>query len=218
MIQAVVFDMDGLMFDTERMYQNAWKYAAEQMGICGISEFCAGTIGRTSWAIKTDFQREFGRDPEELLRHVEVFKKDFFANNAVPVKKGLYELLEYLKLAGCRMGIASSSPYQEICYNIKDAGIEEFFSDIVSGEMVAHSKPAPDPFAMASDRLGIHPSRCLALEDSNNGIRSAHAAGLIPVMVPDLLQPEDNVRPLLFAKLPNLLAVIELVENENAKT
>lgn len=217
MIQAVVFDMDGLMFDTERMYQRAWKYAGEQMGISGISAFCARTIGRTSWAIKGDFQREFDRDPEELMRHVEIYKKDFFENNAVPVKQGLYELLEYLKRGGCRIGIASSSPYEEICHNIKDAGIAEYFQHIVSCEMVTHSKPAPDPFALASERLGVHPGRCLALEDSNNGIRSAHAAGLLPVMVPDLIKPEDTVRPLLFAELPDLFAVIELLEMENAK-
>ena len=187
------------------------------MGINGISAFCTRTIGRASWAIKGDFQREYNRDPEELMRHVEIYKADFFANNSVPVKKGLYELLEYLKRADCRIGIASSSPYEEIRHNIKDAGIAEYFQDIVSCEMVTHSKPAPDPFALASERLGVHPGRCLALEDSNNGIRSAHAAGLLPVMVPDLIQPEDTVRPLLFAELPDLFAVIELLEMENAQ-
>lgn len=217
MIQAVVFDMDGLMFDTERMYQNAWQYAAEQMGVCGIKNFCTGTIGKTSWSIKEDFQREFDRDPEELMRHVEIYKADFFANISIPIKKGLYELLEYLKRRDCRIGIASSSPYDEICHNIKDAGITEYFLDIVSGEMVTHSKPAPDPFALASERLGVRPGRCLALEDSNNGIRSAYAAGLMPVMIPDLMPPEDTVRPLLLAELPDLLAVIELLEMEVAK-
>lgn len=216
MIQAVVFDMDGLMFDTERMYQNAWQYAAEQMGVCGIADFCAGTIGRTSWSIKIDFEREFGRDSEELMRHVGEFKADFFANNTVPVKAGLYELLEHLKRMGCSIGIASSSPYEEIRHNIEDAGITEYFHDIVSGDMVKCSKPAPDPFALASERLGVPPAKCLALEDSNNGIRSAHAAGLKPVMIPDLMLPENDVRSMLFAQLPDLFAVIELLKKENA--
>ncbi len=215
MIEAIVFDMDGLMFDTERMYYHAWDYAGNQMGIGGLGYYSLSTMGKTSASVVADIQRDFGCDPIEFLEHVKNFKVDFFSNNAVPVKKGLYELLQYLKENGYKMGIASSSPYTEICHNIQDAGVEDYFSVIVSGDMVKHSKPAPDPFALASERLGVAPSKCIALEDSNNGIRSAYAAGLLPVMIPDLAEPEDTVRPLLYAKLPDLFAVVDLLEGKD---
>ncbi len=215
MIKAVVFDMDGLMFDTERIYMDAWDYTGEQLGLGKIGYFSIRTLGKTDQSIKQDIINEFGGHitPEMVFAHINTYKAQYFASNHVPVKKGLYELLEYLKRNGYKIGLASSSRPDEIHKHLLDAGIGEYFEAIVSGRMVAHSKPAPDIYLLACEKLGILVSECMALEDSINGIRSASDAGLMPVMIPDLIQPDEETLSLLHAQLPDLLSVVGLLEN-----
>lgn len=216
MIKAVVFDMDGLMFDTERIYIDAWDYTGEQLGLGKIGYFSIKTLGKTDQSIKQDIINEFGVHiaPEMVFSHINTYKAKYFANNHVPVKKGLYELLEYLKHNGYQVGLASSSRPDEIQKHLLDAGIENYFQAIVSGRMVVHSKPAPDIYLLACEKLGIPVSECMALEDSLNGIRSASDAGLVPVMIPDLIQPDEETLSLLHALLPDLFGVIDLLERQ----
>ena len=124
--------------------------------------------------------------------------------NKVPVKPGLYQLLEYLKKINCKMAVASSSPRWEVESHLKDAGIREYFCDIVCGDMIKKSKPAPDIYLRACELLKAEPGDCYALEDSKSGLLSAYRAGCRPIMVPDLWQPDEEILKIIVGKYDDL--------------
>jgi HAD superfamily hydrolase (TIGR01509 family) len=135
----------------------------------------------------------------------------YIENNGLPIKTGLMELLDYLNSNHYKITIVTSSEEERARYYLDQAGISDVFDEIVCGDMIEKGKPEPDIYAKASVILGLYPNECLALEDSPLGILSAFRAGLKPVMIPDLLQPDEETNRLLFAKLPSLLEVITLV-------
>ena len=126
-----------------------------------------------------------------MRRHTREFLLKYYAANRVPAKEGLYILLNYLRNKGSRLAVASSSPGWEVENHLRKAGIWDYFQVIVCGEMVKHSKPAPDIYIKACELLREEPEKCFALEDSRNGILSACGAGCKTVMVPDLWQPDE---------------------------
>ena len=181
MFQAVVFDMDGLMFDSERMIQRSWDVVGVKMGF--------GKMGK-------DIYHTLGLNNAERER--------------VPrVKKGLYELLEVLKEKQMKLAVATSSSYENTVELLKETKVYSYFQEIVTGNMVEHSKPAPDIYQKACEKLGVLPEHALALEDSYNGIRSGYAAGMKVIMIPDLLTDSSCVDDLLFAKMESLAEVAE---------
>lgn len=172
------------------------------------------TLGMNIAAANKIWREEFGEryQQEELRKHTKDFLQEYYAKNKVPVKKGLYILLEYLKKTGYRLAVASSSPRWEVEKHLKDAGITEFFEGIVCGDMVEKSKPNPEIYEKACQMLGVEPETCLALEDSKNGLLAAYRAGCKPVMVPDLWQPDEETDSILFQKFENLEQVKEYLE------
>lgn len=210
----IIFDMDGLMFDTERVFIWAWDYAGEKIGIGKAGYMVYKTLGMNIAAANKIWREEFGEryQQEELRKHTKDFLQEYYAKNKVPVKKGLYILLEYLKKTGYRLAVASSSPRWEVEKHLKDAGITEFFEGIVCGDMVEKSKPNPEIYEKAWQMLGVEPETCLALEDSKNGLLAAYRAGCKPVMVPDLWQPDEETESILFQKFENLEQVKEYLE------
>lgn len=135
------------------------------------------------------------------------------ANNKVPVKQGLYVLLEYLKEANAKLAVASSSPRWEVEKHLNDAGIIDYFSAIVCGDMVEKSKPAPDIYIKAFEMLNENPEECIALEDSKNGLISAYRAGCKPIMVPDLWQPDEEILQIIKGKYSDLEQVKKAFES-----
>lgn len=210
----IIFDMDGLMFDTERIFIQAWDYAGEKIGIGKAGYMVYKTLGMNRAAANKIWREEFGEryQPEELRKYTKEFLQEYYAQNKVPVKKGLYVLLEYLKKKGYRLAVASSSPRWEVEKHLKDAEIAEFFEGIVCGAMVEKSKPDPEIYEKACKMLGVEPEECLALEDSKNGLLAAYKAGCKPVMVPDLWQPDEEVERILFQKFEDLEQVKEYLE------
>lgn len=210
----IIFDMDGLMFDTERIFIQAWDYAGEKIGIGKAGYMVYKTLGMNRAAANKIWREEFGEryQPEELRKYTKEFLQEYYAKNKVPVKKGLYVLLNYLKKKGYRLAVASSSPRWEVEKHLKDAGIAEFFEGIVCGDMVEKSKPDPEIYEKACKMLGVEPEECLALEDSKNGLLAAYKAGCKPVMVPDLWQPDEEVERILFQKFEDLEQVKEYLE------
>lgn len=210
----IIFDMDGLMFDTERVFIQAWDYAGEKIGIGKAGYMVYKTLGMNIAAANKIWREEFGEryQQEELRKHTKDFLQEYYAKNKVPVKKGLYILLEYLKKTGYRLAVASSSPRWEVEKHLKDAGITEFFEGIVCGDMVEKSKPNPEIYEKACQMLGVELETCLALEDSKNGLLAAYRAGCKPVMVPDLWQPDEETESILFQKFENLEQVKEYLE------
>lgn len=202
----VIFDMDGLMFDTERVFVQAWDYAGEQMGIGKAGYMTLKTLGMNIAMSKEVWREEFGDryDEQELRRHTKQFLTEYYASNKVPVKKGLYTLLEYLKNRGAKMAVATSSPRWEVENHLKDAGVYEYFQEIVCGDMIAHSKPDPEIYLKVCALFGIAPEEAYALEDSRNGLLSAHRAGCKAVMVPDLWQPDEEILQIITGKYEDL--------------
>lgn len=217
---AVIFDMDGLMFDTERVFVQAWDYAGEQLGIGKAGYMTLKTLWMNIAASRELWRQEFGEryDEEALRRYTKEFLTKYYTENKVPVKHGLYVLLRYLKIHGYQLAVASSSPQWEVEHHLKDAGVYEFFTVIVCGDMVKHSKPDPEIYKRACELLGEKPEDCYVLEDSKSGLRSAHAAGCKPIMIPDLWQPDEETTQLLFARFDNLVEVKEYLEEQEVMT
>jgi HAD superfamily hydrolase (TIGR01509 family) len=209
---AVIFDMDGLLFDTETLYQEAASLAAAESG----HDISSGIIDRligVPWLhgrvlLLEHFGQGFPVEDFEAawLRHFWVIAEDRLA-----LKPGVIELLDTLDGLRLPRAIATSSSHRTVRHHLAAHGLGERFHAIVGAGDYAAGKPAPDPFLKAAERLGAAPSLCLALEDSHNGVRSAAAAGMMTVMVPDLLAPTDDIRALCVAIADDLHAVRDLI-------
>lgn len=214
MIKAVVFDMDGVLFDTERLVSVAWSQVAREEAMEGIDMVLKDCIGRSYEDTRLVFLKHYGEtfDFEGFRTKAgKLFFKDI-EDNGLPIKLGVHELLAYLKEKGYKIGLASSTKKQGVLSHLREAKIEEYFEVIVGGDMVKHSKPNPEIYQMACRLLGIEPSEAICIEDSLNGIRSASSAGLNVIMVPDLIEPTEDILPLLHKQFASLLEVKAYLE------
>lgn len=211
----VIFDMDGLMFDTERVFIEAWDYAGEKIGIGKAGYMVLKTLGMNITASYNVWNEEFGDryNQEELRKYTKEFLQKYYSENKVPVKKGLYVLLDYLEQINCKMAVATSSPRWEVENHLKDANIYDYFVGIVCGDMIQNSKPDPEIYIRASEVLETKPEECFALEDSKNGILSAYRAGCKSIMVPDLWQPDEETLSCIVGKYNDLEEVKKAFEN-----
>ena len=216
-MKAVIFDMDGLMFDTERVFVKAWDYAGEKIGIGKAGYMTMKTLGMNIVMSRKLWINEFGAkySEEGLRKYTKEFLEDYYKNNKVPVKKGLYNLLEYLNKSNYKIAVASSSPRWEVKKHLKDADILKYFNVIVCGDMVEKSKPDPEIYLKACELLDLEPCQCIALEDSKNGILSAYNAGCKTIMVPDMWQPDDEIKKIVYKVISDLDAVKVFIEEGN---
>ena len=203
------------MFDTERLSVEAWNIVGKRFGISVGDEFFDGIRGSKPDTVKRLLNEMFGPefDTDRFLEEKRAFSYDQIRKYGVPVKKGLKELLTYLKEKGIKTAVATSSGRQWTEQNVGGAGIDGFFDAYAFGEMVTHAKPDPEIYQLACQALGTAPSRTLAIEDSRNGILSAHAAGMPVVMIPDLIPPAPELERLLFRRCTSLLEVRELLDH-----
>jgi HAD superfamily hydrolase (TIGR01509 family) len=224
-IRAIIFDMDGLMLDTEFLERASWHAAAAELGISHLmtDEGYSQAIGKNAKDAGEVFQRMFGEHLAQMQEskracYAKVYD-DYVAEHGLPIKPGLLELLDWIEAQGLAKGVASSSKYETIQQRLTAAGIIERFDMIVSGsdERVKHGKPFPDIFLLAAELLGVPADECLVFEDSPSGIRAAHAAGMLAVMIPDLASPEqiEAVKELCFRcnPYPSLEAFIPILNS-----
>lgn len=213
-ISAVIFDMDGLMFDSERVGRAAWRQAGEEFGYNIGDEHYQQVSGRTVADATEVFRGIFGEDfPfQEIRRRRVQIARDYFEQHGVPIKPGLLELLDYLDARALPRAVATSTDYAPAMEKLTRTALAKRMHAIVTGDRVARGKPAPDIFFAAAKQLNADPPRCLVLEDSEAGIRAAHSAGMIPVMVPDLKQPSEEVRRLAVLVAASLDEVREWME------
>ncbi|HEX7976634.1 MAG TPA: HAD family phosphatase [Anaerolineales bacterium] len=208
-ISTVIFDVDGLMLDTEPPARAAWRLALGERGLSVDDALFSQMAGRTKQDARELIVKVLPPDfpfDEVYARRVHHLER-YFAENGIPVKPGLGNLLDYLEAHGYHKAVASST-YRELTVRKLDrAGVLERFEAVVGGDEVTNGKPAPDIFLEAARRLGVQPGECIVLEDSEAGIRAAHAAGMLPVMVPDLMQPRAEIARLAYRILPTLLEV-----------
>lgn len=214
MIQGVIFDMDGLMFDTERIYQDAWLEAGRRLGAPITPEVVLNIRGRNIPDSRRLFAEWFhGEVDYDAVRAVRVqIANEVIDKNGLPAKPGLYELLDALDARGVKAALATSSVRPQAMRYLELAGLTDRFAASVCGDEVPVSKPDPEIFLRAAQKIGAPAGRCIVLEDSPNGIVAAHRAKARPVMVPDLTQPDDELRALCAAVVPTLADVIPLLD------
>jgi len=193
-IEAVVFDMDGLLIDSESLVREGLLRAAANLGLEMPLSLCAEMIGLSADRSKALIQAHYGPDFDLDRFLAEEWREvaALFAEG-VALKTGVRELLDYLDAIGLRRAVATSSGRGSVDANLGHNEILHRFHAIVAREDVERHKPYPDPFLKAARLLGVTPEACLALEDSYNGVRAAHAAGMMTVMVPDLLDPTEEM-------------------------
>ncbi|SMC31311.1 haloacid dehalogenase superfamily, subfamily IA, variant 3 with third motif having DD or ED/haloacid dehalogenase superfamily, subfamily IA, variant 1 with third motif having Dx(3-4)D or Dx(3-4)E [Oscillospiraceae bacterium] len=195
-MNSIIFDMDGVIFDSEKAVFGLWKELAEKYGFPDIDEVYKRTVGVNSDSTRKIFFDHYGPDfPfDEYLREESQMYHSRYDDGRLPLKPDIERVLEYIKNRGYKIAIASSTRAELVKRQIENAGLIEYFDVIVGGDMVTRSKPHPDIFLEAAERLDAIPEETYVIEDSFNGIRAAHAGGFIPVMVPDMLPPDDEMK------------------------
>lgn len=222
MIQGVILDMDGLMLDTEKLLARYWMQAAQEAGFPMQLEHVLGIRSLAAVYAKPKLQGIFGEDFD--YESIRARRRELTAAHlrmfGIEKKPGLDALLTYLKQSGRKIAVATATDRERTELYLRQVGVYQFFDVFVCGDMVTKGKPDPEIYLTACRALGLLPEQCMALEDSPNGIRSAHAAGCRAVMVPDLSEPEEALLPLLYACVPALDDVIGLLrgDEENGKT
>ncbi len=216
MIEAVLFDMDGLMFDTERMYQKAWLQAGRQMGVPMEPEIVDRLRGRNREGCARVCREAFGEDFDfDAMRTAcRALMARWIEEDGLPVKPGLYELLAELERRGIPAVLATSTTRDSAWGHLQRAKVDRYFLGAVCGDEVNHSKPDPEVFLKAAALAGRDPARCMVLEDSPAGVRAGAAAGCFTVMVPDLTAPDEELRKLADEILPGLRDVIPLLDRD----
>ncbi len=213
--RAVLFDMDGLMLDSERIYYRAQQDAAGQLGydashdlmvsFVGLSaEKCEATIVKAADHIFTveQFHNLWSRLWREYVEH-----------DGMPLKEGLLPLLQWLQDQGVSRSVVTSSLGHEAELALELSDIGSYFSVVVTGDDVVNMKPAPDIYLLAAERIGVEPAQCIALEDSDAGVLAASSARMRTVMIPDLRAPSQEARDKAYAVLPSLNAAFPLIRS-----
>ena len=204
--QGVVFDVDGVLFDTETLSRRNWETVGRKMGWPQVADHYLEVVGQNRADIRQRLYELLGPD----------FPLDFFLltcsqraqyimeHKGVPLKPGVPEILTTLQQRGIPMALATSTNADRTQRRLELTGLGHFFQSVTTGDQVEHSKPHPEIYQIACRSLGTDPARTLAVEDSRNGILSAHAAGMPVAMVPDLIPPTPELERLLWGRFENL--------------
>lgn len=194
MKRGAIFDMDGLLLDTERLYQESWVEMARAFGLVPDPAFPSAVSGTSGEGMREVIRRYYPAvDPYAFQSGCIARVGGILDEQGPPVKPGAGELLEYLSTRGVKLAVASSSGRERILSNLRAAGLDRFFDAVVSGQQVERGKPEPDIFLLAAKEIQCPPEDCYVFEDSVNGVRAGMAAGCITVMVPDLVPPPKGL-------------------------
>ena len=203
---AIIFDMDGVIFDTEQLTLRLWLQAGQKLGIPDLESVYPAVIGTTEARTREILQARYGSSFPQMDFDfcVRRLYRDYYDREGLPVKPGVSELLSLLAGKGIPLALASSTRTDTVRRELRDAGFLEYFDVVIGGDTVTHSKPHPEIFLKAAEALDAASAGCYVIEDSFNGIRAAAAAGMHPLMVPDMLQPTEEIRALAEQVFPSL--------------
>lgn len=213
-IKGVLFDMDGLILDTEKLYTRFWQEAANALGYPMTREQAIGmrSLNREIGAAKLQSYFDKPIDYETVRNKRIELMSAYIDREGVEAKPGIHELLFFLKEKGIKTAIATSSPIERTVKYLTSVGLENAFDELISGYMVKKGKPHPDIYLLAAEKLGLKPQECLALEDSQSGLLSCSRAECYPVMIPDQDEPTPETEEILFAKADNLECIVSLLK------
>ena len=202
MKQGAIFDMDGLLFDTERMYRDSWKQSAQQF--VHNPDFPRAVCGSSGAHMREIILQYYPQVDAKAFADDCILRVERELETHVPEKAGVRDILQYFKKHGVRVAVASSSKRATVLHNLKQADILSYFDAVVSGDQVTHGKPAPDIFLLAAQQIGCEPENCYVFEDGTNGIRAGAAAGCTTIMIPDLTPPNAQLEQLCAGIYPSL--------------
>lgn len=212
-IKGVIFDLDGTLLDTEKLYRRFWVEAARQLGY--PMEDRHALMIRSMAAVyaepllKREVCEAFDYHGVRALRRR--IMEEYIDQNGVDPKPDLIETLQALREKGLKIGLATATPEHRARKYLRMVNAEQYFDAVTCADMVKRGKPQPDIYLLACERTGVAPGEAIAVEDAPTGIRAAHAAGCLAVMVPDQDQPDEEIRALCHAVVPRLRDVVDLV-------
>lgn len=215
-INGVIFDQDGLLFDTERISVSAWNKAGDELGFYLEESFLKTIRGANAKDAVRRFEEEFGGafDFWKLRERKQEHFLKMLREREMPVKPGAHELLRYLRDKGYKVALATASAREYSMDNLRLAGIEDFFQAVITGDMVTEAKPNPEIFLKAAEVLGEEPGHCLVLEDSLNGVEAGLRGGFVTIMVPDLTEPDESLKERVCRVCSSLLEVRDWLAKE----
>ena len=212
---AVLFDMDGVIFDSERACLSVWQELASQLGLEGIALVfirCVGTNKRRTAEIFREAYPQLDFAAFDAAVRARFLAR--YGEGRLPVKPGAEKILRALCELGVPLALASSTERAVVERELREAGLLQFFDVLTCGDQVRHSKPDPEIFLLAARSLDREPGNCYVIEDSFNGIRAAAAAGMHPIMVPDLLPPDGEMERLAQVILPDLASALRYLREQ----
>lgn len=213
-VRGILFDMDGVILDTEKLYARFWAEACHALGYPMTYEQALGMRSLSGQAGQAKLESYFGPGIcRNVVRDRRVELMDAYVDiHGVEPKPGIHELLDHLQARGIRTAITTSSPIERARKYLEPLGLYHRFDRICTGYDVAHGKPAPDIYLYGAASLDLPPENCLAIEDSPAGIESAFRAGCMPVLVPDLDGSDEEMRKKLYAEAESLLDILALLK------
>ncbi len=212
--KAVIFDMDGVLFDTQRVYVETWERAALEMNLGDISNVTYACIGRNRNNIEQYLRKSFGDDfaVDEFYSRKDVWFDRIIEERGTPVKPGVKELLEYLKENEYKIALATSTGQKRAFSHLYSTDLFDYFDIKVTGNMVKCGKPDPEIYLTACKLLRENPKNCFAVEDSYNGVRSASSAGTKTIMIPDMLEANVEMRGLCYCIFDSMNGFLEYLK------
>jgi HAD superfamily hydrolase (TIGR01509 family) len=211
---AVIFDMDGLMLDTERPALDAWITVSKRFGYAVPQEVVFRTVGVNEPAVQAMYMAEYGEGfpYQAILAAVKQLLAEEEAQNGIPHRPGLLTLLDYLSGLSIPLAVATSSAQEWARRKLKSAGIIDRFTAFAFGDEVIAGKPAPDIFLLAAQRLDVEPAWCIGFEDSSAGLESLHRAGIRSVFVKDLFEPPPDIAKTIWRRFTDLAEAVKIFE------
>lgn len=214
-IKAVLFDMDGVIFDAEREYLKEWEVIFKKYGYKMKKEIYISVMGRGRKKVKEIFKEKFGEDLPIDKMYIEKDKmlKEAVENNKVPLKEGALELLEFLKENGYKIALATSAKRERVKIQVRHAKIENIFDAIVCSEDITNSKPDPEIFLKAAEKVCVNPENCIVIEDSEAGIKAAFNAKMMGFHVEDLKKADEIILKYSYKNFKNLIEIKEYIKS-----
>lgn len=217
-IKAVLFDMDGLMVDTESLATEAFIHSAKKQGYDMTKEETLLVLGFTTKSIY-DFWENYFKNSDvsgkQLVDDHYKYIENILFTTGPRKMPYIEELLKYLKDSNYKVAVASSSNMNHIINNMEKTGLKKYIDEFASGAEVKNGKPAPDVFLLAAKRLGVKPEECLVLEDSKAGVMAGSSAGAKVIMIPDMFKPDEVCKEKAYRIVNNLGEVISILEEKN---